>query len=204
MSTTYTLTYFDARGRAEPIRLFFALAGVPYEDRGVAGPSWPEEKPKTPLGQMPVLTEKSGDDVRVIPQSMAIIRHLARVHGFYGKDESECLAADVAAETVNDLRTAFAMLRYSPAWADDAAKAKFAAETAPLHLGRLDKILGDRPFFASSAPLFCDVLAFDALDSLVHHWPDLLASQPRLRSFMGRVRELPQLQSYLASRRPAG
>lgn len=203
MTTSYTLTYFDARGRAEPIRLLFALAGVPFEDRGI-GPTWPEEKAKTPLGQLPYLVARTGDDSLAIPQSMAIMRHLARVHGFYGKTEQECLAADIAADTVNDLRTAFAMLRYSPAWADDAAKAKFASESAPAHLARLDKLLGDKTFFAASTPLFVDVLAFDALDGLVFHWPEMLAGWPRLAAFVGRVRELPQLQSYLGSRRPAG
>lgn len=203
MTTTYTLKYFDARGRAEPIRLLFALAGVAFEDVGF-GPTWPEEKPKTPLGQLPYLVEKTGDVSRAIPQSMAIIRHLARVHGFYGKDENECLAADIAADTVNDLRAAFSMLRYSPAWADEAAKAKFASDVAPLHLARLEKLLGDGKFYAGSEPLFCDMLAFDALDGLVHFWPEILANHASLRSFVGRVRELPQLQSYLASRRPAG
>lgn len=197
---TYQLTYFDARGRAEPIRLLFALAEVPFEDRGIGHAGWPEEKAKTPLGQLPYLVE----DGKAIPQSMAIMRHLARKHGFYGKTEDECLAADVAADTVNDLRNAFTALRFSPGWADEAAKAKFAAETAPLHLARLAKLLGERPFFASSAPLFCDVVAFDALETLTHWWPDVLSNQPQLKSFLGRVRELPQLQKYLSTRRPAG
>ena len=42
---TYTLIYFDIRGRAEPIRLLFALAGVKYTDKRVSKMEWPELKP---------------------------------------------------------------------------------------------------------------------------------------------------------------
>ena len=42
--TQYKLYYFDARGRAEYIRLIFALAGVEYEDYRVPRDEWPEVK----------------------------------------------------------------------------------------------------------------------------------------------------------------
>lgn len=203
MRPTYTLTYFDARGRAEPIRLLLSYAGVPFEDRGVTRESWPKEKADAPLGQLPYLVERRGSESLAIPQTMAVIRHLSREHGLDGKDEGERLAADVAAEAAVDLRAAVSALRFSPAWADEGAKAKFAAETAPLHLARLDKLLADRTWCASETPTYADILVFDTLDSAVTHWPTLLAAWPRLAALHGRVRALPQLASYLASRRPA-
>jgi len=36
----YKLTYFDARGRAETIRLVFAAAGIKYEDKRIDGAAW--------------------------------------------------------------------------------------------------------------------------------------------------------------------
>lgn len=41
---SFTLIYFDIRGRAEPIRILFALAGVKYIDRRLSKEEWPEMK----------------------------------------------------------------------------------------------------------------------------------------------------------------
>ncbi len=46
---------------------------------------WGAKKASFPLGQLPVLVEKTGDDSVVLPQSNAILRHLARTYSFYGK-----------------------------------------------------------------------------------------------------------------------
>jgi glutathione S-transferase len=203
MSQGYTVVYFDARARAEPIRLLLHYVGVPFEDRGLTFDQWAAHKAETPLGQLPYLLVKDENGERKIPQAMAILRHLARVHGLEGKTEAERLAADVASETVVDVRAAFNGLRFSPAWADEAAKAKFGAETAPAHLARIDKLLGDRAFFAADGPLWVDLYAFDGIDRLVATWPTVLDAFPRLAAFKARVEALPQLAKYLASRRPA-
>jgi len=34
---SYTLTYFDFPGRGEPVRLAFAIGGIPFENRTVTG-----------------------------------------------------------------------------------------------------------------------------------------------------------------------
>ena len=54
--TKIKLTYFDIEGAAEPVRLALALAGKEYEDDRVKFPDWKDLKPKTPYGQLPVMT----------------------------------------------------------------------------------------------------------------------------------------------------
>lgn len=44
MAPHYKLVYFNARGRAEHIRLIFAYAGVEYEDVRIPKEKWPEYK----------------------------------------------------------------------------------------------------------------------------------------------------------------
>lgn len=41
----YQLTYFDMRGRAESIRILFALADVPYVDNRVSHTDFVQLKP---------------------------------------------------------------------------------------------------------------------------------------------------------------
>ncbi|KAJ8022738.1 Glutathione S-transferase class-mu 28 kDa isozyme [Holothuria leucospilota] len=45
MSSKYKITYFNARGRAEPARFIFALAGVEFEDFRIELHDWAEWKP---------------------------------------------------------------------------------------------------------------------------------------------------------------
>jgi len=42
---SYKLTYFNARGLGEPIRMIFAQAGVEYEDVRVGRAEWRQLKP---------------------------------------------------------------------------------------------------------------------------------------------------------------
>ena len=69
----YKLTYFNGRGRAETIRLIFAVAKQEFVDERIERDNWPALKPKAPLGQMPFLEIKEeGKPVVCIGQSMAI------------------------------------------------------------------------------------------------------------------------------------
>uniref|UniRef100_A0A0K0DL99 GST N-terminal domain-containing protein n=1 Tax=Angiostrongylus cantonensis TaxID=6313 RepID=A0A0K0DL99_ANGCA len=44
---SYTLHYFDRRGRGEPIRLIFAYYNVIYEDNRISKDDWPNYKAGT-------------------------------------------------------------------------------------------------------------------------------------------------------------
>jgi hypothetical protein len=51
----YKLFYFNARGRAEPIRFIFAASGNTFEDVRFERDQWPQYKLQSPSGQCPFL-----------------------------------------------------------------------------------------------------------------------------------------------------
>lgn len=121
MSTSFQVYYFPIQGRAEPIRLLLALAGADWDnkfptvgctpasgDRRTARSGsltclrqdWPSEKAGTPMGQLPVLIEKSADGSdTVIPQSHTIMRYVARKFGFDGSNDRERTSLDAIYES---------------------------------------------------------------------------------------------------------
>eukprot|EP00980_Cylindrotheca_fusiformis_P023925 scaffold11212_cov121-Cylindrotheca_fusiformis.AAC.4 len=66
----------DIEGAAEPVRLALTLAGIPFEDDRVKHSEWKELKPKTPYGQLPVLTIDGGE---MKAQSGAQIRYAGSI-----------------------------------------------------------------------------------------------------------------------------
>lgn len=75
----YILIYFGVRGYGEPARLMFKYADVDFEDRIIDMKDWPELKPKTPFGQLPVLQYEKTQ----IAQSFAIYRFLGKQFKLY-------------------------------------------------------------------------------------------------------------------------
>lgn len=105
----YKLTYFDLMGRAEPIRLIFAAAGVEYEDVRISFEQWPALKQSksrirgsrlqtpslitssatvigAPYGQLPTL-EFQG---KLLAQSHAIEKFLGRMFGTSQRHDGRC------------------------------------------------------------------------------------------------------------------
>ena len=126
---TFHLIYRDARGRAELTRMMFAATKTEYtekrfkisfmdgegnetktmsEVRKVDMEDFNAESAPgaadTGMGQMPVLVVDGG---RMIGQSMAIERYVARITGLMGSDEVEAAQIDQLTETQRDMRMAW-------------------------------------------------------------------------------------------------
>lgn len=204
MSTTYEVIYFPSHGRAEPIRLLLALAGQPFTERHVVRSEWAAMKPTMPLHQVPVLVERDEKGERMIPQSQAILRHIARTFGLYGKTESEMVQVDVVAETALEAGGALGSLIYGPGRGNAEVQTKHVKDIWPAMGGRLAKLLGEAPakegFFVTAAPTLADVMVFQALTTHLALWPDCLDAFPTLQAFFARMSSLPQLSAHLKAR----
>src|SRR3954470_7538814 len=110
--TLPTLTYFSSRGRAELIRLVCAEAGVAFEEKGL-GVYHPVDKTPAfnalkatgtlPFDAVPIWDEADGFR---LAQSDAIVRHLAREHGLYGRSAREAARCDMIFSSVDETRLA--------------------------------------------------------------------------------------------------
>ncbi len=96
------LTYFNAPGRAEPLRVALAIAGLPFVDHRLdyAGFGALKAEGKLPLGSVPVLDV---DGLRVT-QTGAMLRYVARLGAsdLYPQDLHDALIVDSVVDTFND------------------------------------------------------------------------------------------------------
>lgn len=200
MSDVPRLVYFDIRGRAEPIRLLLEELSVAYENRFLDA-EWLERKAETPFGVLPMWEQ--GD--LQIPESQAILRHLARVHQLYGDREPEHVRCDVAAEALVDAKDLVGMFPWRAN--ADADRDGFEGRELPAKLAQLEAYLATNPagpaFFAGERLSYADLIAFSLLDDVHALYPQALDGCPALRELSSRVASRPPIRAYLRSdRRP--
>ena len=195
--SSYKLTYFNGRGRAEVSRLIFAAAGVQFTDERVT--NWPTGKEDAPLGQLPYLTV---DGVK-IPQSMTIARFLANKLNLAGKDDLEKAKADAIVDTVTDFMTAFSKVYQLPAAEKAEGTKKFMADDAPKYIGNLEKLIktyGSNGFSVGNSLTWADLLVFDITSNMQSMDPKALEKSPCILAVRKSVESNAKIAAYLKAR----
>ncbi|XP_059959715.1 glutathione S-transferase P isoform X3 [Mesoplodon densirostris] len=105
----YTIVYFPVRGRCEAMRMLLADQDQSWKEEVVTMETWPSLKGSCLYGQLP----KFQDGDLTLYQSNAILRHLGRSLGLYGKDQREAALLDVVNDGVEDLRCKYGTLIYT-------------------------------------------------------------------------------------------
>ncbi|XP_061427182.1 hematopoietic prostaglandin D synthase [Lethenteron reissneri] len=192
---TYKLTYFNLKGRAELSRYIFAYGDIKYEDQRVDQAEWAKIKPTLPFKQVPVLEV----DGKILSQSFAIARFLAREAGVAGKTSLEQAQADMLVDTI------FEPVVLVP-WReqDEAVKKekieKLFKDTVPGWLANLEAYLGDNTWFVGDSVTWADFqwhIASVVLDTLK---PGFLKGYSKLEALRDRVGALPKIAAYLKAR----
>uniref|UniRef100_A0A8D0G5S3 Glutathione S-transferase n=1 Tax=Sphenodon punctatus TaxID=8508 RepID=A0A8D0G5S3_SPHPU len=197
MPARYTITYFPVRGRCEAMRMLLADQGQEWTENVVTGELWQKGdlKKSCLFGQLPQLQD--GDFT--LYQSNAILRHLARNHGLYGKDAREATLLDMVNDGVEDLRLKYVRLIYQNY---DNGKASYV-EALPAELRPFETLLaqndGGQSFIVGKQISFSDYNLLDLLRLHVVLAPDCLASFPLLSGYVQRLSARPHLKAFLES-----
>jgi len=205
--TDYKLTYFNSRGKAEIIRLIFALADVKYEDKRYEYSAWPGEIKKTldlPFGQLPTLAI----DGVLYSQVLPITRYLAEKYGLAGKTDLDRLRADMIIHCTEDVlfKLIRARMEENSEIKEKLVK-KFSDEELPQYCGHFDKMLkqnkGGQGFLVGDSITWADLHLFQLLTAyvpMINVKPDYINAYPDLKAFTERVSKNPKIAAWIARR----
>ena len=178
----YKLVYFGVRGRAQAFKYMCADNNIEFQEEVINFADWGKMKPNTLFGQLPVLFDGSFE----IAQSNAILRHVARKHGLYGKDDTEKTLVDMINDQQEDIRLAYIKLIYQQYEAEKDNFVKSIPEKLAVFEKMLAKNHGGSGFFVGTKQTFVDYTIFDLLDNFVVLSPGSLDSTPLLKAFHAR------------------
>ncbi|XP_072826528.1 glutathione S-transferase P isoform X5 [Vicugna pacos] len=146
----YTIFYFPTRGRCEAMRMLLADQGQSWKEEVVTKETWLQSPLKASClyGQLP----KFQDGDLTLYQSNAILRHLGRSLGLYGKDQREAALVDMVNDGVEDLRRHCGHLIHHSC---EEGKAQYVQEL-PRHLKPFETLLsqnqGCKAFIVGDQP----------------------------------------------------
>nr|XP_020028045.1 glutathione S-transferase P [Castor canadensis] len=193
----YTIVYFPVQGRCEAMRMLLADQDQSWKEEVVMLDSWYQSPLKASClyGQLP----KFQDGDLTLYQSNAILRHLGRSFGLYGKDQREAALVDMVNDGVEDIRSKYIALIYTnyEAGKNDYVKA------LPTHLKPFETLLsqnkGGQAFIVGDQISFAD---YNLLDLLLTHKvlaPSCLDAFPLLSAYVSRLSGRPKVKAFLAS-----
>jgi len=209
------LIYFNAKGRAEVARLYFAEAGVEYEDYRFPTNADNDVNPSRPNdayaawektgkgvwgGQVPALELENGF---TLCQTRAIERYIATRWLLMPKDDVEAALADGVIEACNDVQTDVVKVIFGSEESKAAAKKDLLENGIPHHGAKFSALLASygsgyygRQF--SHADINAYVI-WDLANMLTGGAP--FGSFPAIKAHCELVASRPRIKAYLAVRK---
>ncbi|KZC09850.1 Glutathione S-transferase [Dufourea novaeangliae] len=142
-------------------------------------------------------------DGKLIAQSNAVARYLARKHSLTGRDEWEAMLCDVLVDTLGDLKQIISQYRNEEDLSKkEEKKAKLLKETIPFYLNKFEQTVGENEGYAvGSTTTWTDFVFAVALENFENIFGrHALENYPGLRALKKRVHEIPAIADWLAKR----
>ncbi|GMR35091.1 hypothetical protein PMAYCL1PPCAC_05286, partial [Pristionchus mayeri] len=198
----YKLYYFPVHGLGEVTRQVFKLAEVEFEDVRISYETWHEFKDKTPFGQMPVLEV----DGQQIPQSFAIARYVAKLHGLAGATPFEAAWVDALADQFKDFNAEmlpFWYLLVGHREGDiEKAKTEHGIPARDKFYPLIVKQLKDNGsgFLVGSSATWVDLLIANHTATIRKEQPGFLDGYPEVLAHSDKIRAIPQIAKWIETR----
>ncbi|KAJ0174441.1 hypothetical protein K1T71_009549 [Dendrolimus kikuchii] len=162
----------------------------------VAFAEWADFKPKTILGQLPVLEI----DGKQYAQSLAIARYLGRKYGLAGDNNEEALEIDQNVDFLNDIRIKAAAVFYEQnAEIKQKKHEEMSKDVYPALLKKLnDIIVKNGGYLAAGKLSWGDFVLTGMLDYLkaMMQVPDLEEQFPAFKKLSNNVLTIPNVKAY--------
>nr|AVC68798.1 glutathione S-transferase 1 [Subpsaltria yangi] len=200
MTSKCRLTYFTLKGLGEPIRYMLSYRNIKFEDVRLDMETWKATvKHTAPFGKAPVLEI----DGKVLTQSKAICRYMAREAGIAGKDTWEDLQIDMMIDTIEDVRTAAADYKFER---DEKKKAEkkdpLYNETIPFYFKKFETIVSASKGHLANKKLTWADIYFVAISEhmcfLIDQ--DILEPYPNLKALKDTIHAIPGIKKYVEQR----
>ncbi|CAA9990417.1 glutathione S-transferase, putative [Plasmodium knowlesi strain H] len=201
MAEEIVLYYFDARGKAELIRLIFAYLGIKYTDKrfGEKGDAFIEFKnfkkeKKTPFEQVPILEM----DNIIFAQSQAIVRYLSKKYKIGGDTDLDEFYADMIFCGVQDIHYKFNNTNLFKQ-----NETTFLNEELPKWSGYFENILKKNKchYFVGDNLTYADLAVFNLYDDIETKYPNSLKNFPLLKAHNEFISNLPNIKNYISNRK---
>jgi glutathione S-transferase len=208
---TFKFNYFPITALGEPVRMIFALSGIPWENEPLTGDKWKELKPTLPEGsQMPILHVTQGETTELFFQSRAILRYVGSIGSYKGtklypvapKARFYC---DEVIEMVEDFRghlpSTFSIEDQAEKEAARLALVRPGGKMYP-GLVKLNERLGKFPFAAGDKPSIADAYVvsctfFLQQPTFLDGFPaDTFKDMPNIVALKDKFCALPPLKEY--------
>jgi len=187
--------YFEARGRAEQIRIALRLAGVPFENKSV-GPFLSWDKSLIPggldWGQVPAIHDTETGKTYV--QSLAQLTWIGHKFDLLPSEVEEEYEILNVLNQVNDTRSDLYKFVFKGSWMGGSG-----LTSAKAKLETLDKKLGDRDIWGKDVSI-ADASCFDLLHNFVEGpSPGLIKEYPNLHRFYSSMLNDDRIKTHLES-----
>ena len=195
------LVYFDFAGsRGEECRIALHLAGVDFDDVRIPTAQWPELKPRTPFGSLPVL-ELAGKPP--LAQTNAILVYIGRQHDLHPKDDLDAAYHEALMSHAEDLRhNVGPTMHIADEEQKRAAREELARNFLPTWGTDVERQLGDHPFVGGDKLHVVDIKLYMIVrwisSGTVDHVPATVFDHcPKLKRLAQRVSEHAGVKSWL-------